>query len=150
MRNKIIFATLGICLILNVDNFCFAFAERPALNAKTVTVAIGTKTYLLEVAKTSEQKYLGLSFRLNMEKNQGMLFPFSAPDYYAFSMRGMNFPLDFIWVADNLVVDLSPNVDINVRQLVPKEKVDRVIEINTGEIAENQIKVGNRITFSKY
>ena len=40
----------------------------------------------------------GLSERQSLAEDKGMLFLFEKPDHYAFWMKGMEFPLDIIFI----------------------------------------------------
>jgi hypothetical protein len=81
-----------------------------------------------------------------------MLFVFDTEGYYSFWMKGMKFPLDFVWINNDKVVQIdkkvspplgkSPIITVN-----PNFKVDKVLEINAGEVEANNIKVGDKIEF---
>ena len=61
----------------------------------------------------------------------------------------MNFPLDFVWIKDNIIVDVSENVplfkDGQVARIWPKDSADKILEINAGEVKECKIMVGDKI-----
>ena len=78
-----------------------------------------------------------------------MLFVYDHPSCYGFWMNKMFFPLDFVWVSGETVVDLTKNVPFpkngKVESCAPKIKCDRIIEINAGEIEICGVKVGDKI-----
>lgn len=91
------------------------------------------------VADDNRERQLGLSYFKSLPQDQGMLFLFNKPGVYPFWMKGMNFPLDIIWlkrgqdggyrvvyVAENVLPSSYPN-SIN-----PKIDADAVLEINSG------------------
>lgn len=86
-----------------------------------------------------------------------MLFIFPKEDKYPFWMKGVSFPLDFIWIKGDQVVDLLENVspprvnqkDIDLPIYVPKESIDRILEVNAGTIARLNIKVGDTIKITE-
>lgn len=93
----------------------------------------------LRVAHSDKERELGLSYFKSLPQDQGMLFLFDKPGIYPFWMKGMNFPLDIIWlkrgqdggyrviyVASNVLPSSYPN-SIN-----PKIDADAVLEINSG------------------
>ena len=66
--------------------------------------------YAVEIADTEDTKSQGLSGRTSMAKNKGMLFIFNESSYKYFWMKGMNFPLDFVWINGKKIVDIKKNV----------------------------------------
>ena len=116
---------------------------------KFIKAQIGNKTYKLEVAETIEQKSQGLSGRKRLAQNKGMLFVFPKIKHHAFWMKEMYFPLDFIWLQDNTVVDLTENVMLKNDPFSGRRKHTKVIELNAGQIKESQIKIGDTVYFHK-
>jgi len=123
---------------------------------KFIQAEIGSKKYTLEVADTIGKREQGLSNRKNMDKNQGMIFIFEQPDNYKFCMYNMLFPLDFIWIRHDKVVNLTPDVPPpptpndykDVTAFTVAEKFDKVIELNAGQIKSSKIKIGDAMKFS--
>jgi len=141
-----------ICLFSFICIACFTFWyywQHP-LNA---SVTIGTTIIPVEMAVTNKEKETGLSFRSTLKKGTGMLFVYDHKEFYLFTMRGMNFPLDFIWLDGNEIVDLTPNVplttDGQTTLIKPKREVDKILELNAGDIANLHVKIGDRIIFNK-
>jgi chromosome segregation ATPase len=54
------------------------------VDSKLVKIAIGDKTFTVEIAKTEEEKEIGLSNRESLDNNKGMLFVFDEPDEVSF------------------------------------------------------------------
>src|SRR3989344_6562762 len=67
----------------------------------TTTLSIGETQLIVEIADTDVTRENGLSDRLTLPENAGMLFIFNTDDYHHFWMKDMNFPLDLIWIDDN-------------------------------------------------
>lgn len=113
-------------------------------------LVIGDVEIVVEIADTLEKKREGLSGRESLPENQGMLFVYDVDGDYAFTMRGMNFPLDFIWIRDNKVVDIIEGVNVQSFQppnnLKSKEKVDMILEINAGFTQKHSIKIGDIVS----
>ncbi len=109
----------------------------------------------VELADTPEKRAQGLADRDNLATDSGMLFIFDKTDKYKFWMKGMKFPLDFIWIKDDTIVDLHSDVqpipegisDDQIPILSPKEPINRLLEVNTGTIFKNNIKVGDKVRF---
>ncbi len=109
-----------------------------------------------EVARTPEERAQGLSGRPALSENAGMLFVFQEERRPAFWMKGMRFPLDFIWISrDRRVVDITrdvpppePGTPDNALPLYqPAEPVLYVLEVNAGIVGEMGLRVGDAVTF---
>ncbi len=123
---------------------------RPKKAMDTPFVVIGNKKYMVEIAETDTQRTQGLSGRDRLSDNSGMLFVFSSPDKYRFWMKDMKFPLDFIWVRDGKIVDLTENVPPPgnseiLPTIKPNEPVSQVLEVMGGEITRNSFFIGQSV-----
>ena len=54
-------------------------------------IKVGDDIFLIEIADTAEERTRGLSGRLGLTPNRGMLFLFPKPDLYVFWMKDMKF-----------------------------------------------------------
>lgn len=119
--------------------------ENP-IKIKKQKILIGNSLLTVEVADNDLKRLKGLSKRTALDKNKGMLFIFEKPGYYNFWMKDMNFSLDFIWVDNNKIIDLTKNVSKNYKNIfTAKNKFDKVIEVNAGFIKTNNIQIGDEI-----
>src|SRR4051812_21812815 len=66
--------------------------------------SVNDKKISLILAKSEKEKVKGLSGRKSIKDNEGMLFVFDKKDKYPFWMKGMQFPIDIIYIDDNRVV----------------------------------------------
>jgi uncharacterized membrane protein (UPF0127 family) len=130
--------------------FTLYFYIRRPLSAKAV---INGHIIYLELAVTEQEKERGLGYRDSLGENAGMLFVFQHKDRYGFWMKGMQFPLDFIWIDGNKVADLSRNIPQpanNAAQpvsLAPNEPVDKILEVNAGVIDRIGVQTGDLVQF---
>lgn len=107
----------------------------------------------VEVADTKEEKSRGLSGRSALSYDSGMLFAYDKPELYRFWMKDMKFPLDFIWINGDTIVDLLPNVplpvpgqqDQSLPIYQPVTKIDKLLEVNAGVVEAKQIQIGDRL-----
>jgi len=122
-------------------------------NPLTSTVSINNHTYVLEVAATNAEKEKGLGGRDTLPQNHGMVFPFDRSERFSFWMKGMRFPLDFLWIYGNEIIEITENVQVTTNGKItvvqPKNPIDKVIELNAGEVEKSNIKVGDRVVFNK-
>jgi uncharacterized membrane protein (UPF0127 family) len=118
-----------------------------------VSAQLGGTGIMLELALTSKKKVRGLSEREFLAENQGMLFIFAQPALQAFWMKGMKFPIDFIWLREGVVVGVTENVPPPVAGISenefeiyrPEVPANMVLEVNAGWAARNNIQVGDRL-----
>lgn len=137
---------LGLILILVIA--ALLLFQGPS--GKTILVG-GKKIKLIGVAKTEAQKEQGLSDRKSLCSDCGLLFIFGQPGIYPFWMRRMYFDIDILWISGDRVVDItygakkpSPEEFDNPKAIyTPKSPVDKVLEVNSGWVRENEIKVGD-------
>lgn len=124
----------------------------PLYEKQTRTITVADKKIEVEIAQSPEQRQQGLGNRTSLPKDQGMLFLFPRKDYYRFWMKDMRFSLDFLWIDQNVIVDLTQNIsEIDQKKnYQPKFPVDKVLELNAGFIKENQVKIGDQVNFVSY
>jgi len=121
---------------------------------KSPTAKINNYTFKLYIAKTAEDKEIGLSKYKNLAKDVGMLFPFEKPDYYSFWMKQMKFPIDIIYIKDGKIVTIYKNVSPPKKAteglLIYKPKVpsNMVLEINAGLSSKYNLKEGDKISIN--
>lgn len=113
--------------------------------AKQPQLTVGWAKVMVEIRDTPEGQAQGLSGRQSLGKNQGMLFVFPTPAKYKFWMKEMNFPLDFVWIQGDQVLEITENVGIDQMNIKPTEAVDRVLEVNGGWVRRNNVRVGDKI-----
>lgn len=118
------------------------------------TIKIDNSTFYVDLAVTGKEIEKGLGGRESLKPLHGMLFLFNHKDPYPFWMAGMKFPLDFIWIDGNKIVEITKNVpvrdaDNRIPRIIPNEPVDKVLEINAGETDLYNIKVGDTLIFNK-
>ncbi len=125
--------------------------------SKPKEVQIGTATIAIEVADTAALRSKGLGDRQSLESNKGMLFIFSETKKYQFWMKGLKFPLDIIWIKDDMVVDILKNIPAPAQGTADQElpiyepitPINKVIEVNAGFVTAHGIKVGDQVTLIK-
>src|SRR3989344_6034737 len=105
-------------------------------------LTIGGTTINIELADTADERKRGLSGRQSLAADTGLLFVYDKPGLYAYWMKGVNFPLDFIWIKNGRVVDLLKNIpvaepntsDESLPRYLPNQEIDTVLETNAGFI----------------
>lgn len=127
--------------------------DQQAVGKDWVVVKLGQLAVRAELADDPEEMRQGLSGRPSLAENEGMLFLFKAPTRPVFWMRGMNFPLDFIWIRDGQVVDLHQAVppppagfpDRQLARVSPEASAEAVLEVKAGVVKKTNLKIGDHL-----
>ncbi|MBI2590863.1 MAG: DUF192 domain-containing protein [Candidatus Blackburnbacteria bacterium] len=123
-------------------------------NQEKKIVTVGNAQFKVEIAQNEQARKVGLSTRDALPENEGMLFTFdkkgATPTFW---MKGMKFPIDIIWIKDNVVSEITSDVptvasgipDNKIPQYSPKSKVDYVLEVPANVARKQGINVGDRV-----
>lgn len=119
------------------------------LPLKQKTIYVKGNAIQVEIADNSFSQFKGLSFRENLCFNCGMLFVYDKTAPRTFTMRGMKFPLDFIWIFDNKIVQIDkmikPAEKGQKTPLIKGAKSNYVLEVISGYCDKHNIKVGDKV-----
>lgn len=99
------------------------------------------------MADTEAERRQGLSGRRQLAEDEGLLFIFNRPGRHSFWMKGMNFPLDFIWIAGDRIAGITPAVPVTAMNLMPSQPIDKVLEVNAGFAARYNLKIGDKVSY---
>lgn len=117
--------------------------------------SMGTDSILtkidIEIAETSYETETGLMYRKGMEERQGMLFIFEDVRLHNFYMKNTEFPLDIVYVKDNMTIaSFQENAQpLNEKSLPSKVPVQYVLELNAGLVQKWGLKIGDSIAFNR-
>lgn len=109
----------------------------------------------VEIPLTESLRHQGLGGRTRLGERSGMLFQYSTPDVYAFWMKGMKIPLDFIWIVDSRIATITPDVpppapgQMTIPVYRPDQPVTDVLEVRAGFAASHDIKVGDVVEINR-
>lgn len=120
------------------------------------SIKINDKIIKIEIVDTQEKRNKGLSERDSIASDEGMLFIYPNLAKHPFWMKGMKFPIDFIWIRDDKVVDIIKNAsppqsgtkDEDLPRYLSITEVNKVLEINAGAVERLGINIGDIITIS--
>lgn len=114
-------------------------------------VKIGGQMVRVALAISPEAQAQGLGGYAGLPEGEGMLFVFDRPGKYMFWMEGMKFPIDIIWITENLqVVHVERNVppESYPTRFGPSAYVKYVLEVPAGFTAKHDIKPGDPVLFT--
>ena len=104
----------------------------------------------VEIADTEKERERGLSFKKNINDGEGMFFIFKEKGNYPFWMKDMNFPIDIIWIGEDLrVVYIEKNAkpESYPESFIPTADSKYVLEIVSGFSEKNNLKAGDKVEF---
>ena len=108
-------------------------------------------TFNVEVAKTIEERRIGLMYRKKLLNNEGMLFIFPLEKIIQLWMKNTYIPLDVIFISENkVIVDIKKNME-KLSETIVKSKVKSryALEFNAGLINKLNIEIGDKVLFNE-
>jgi uncharacterized membrane protein (UPF0127 family) len=152
MNKKNLWSFITIVLFISFLLFSgHTFFKAKITDIRYVEIA-GVKLKV-DLALTPPEQEQGLSGRTELKENEGMLFVFGHPDKYLFWMKDMNFPIDMVWIGENLrVVYIKKNaLPASYPQSYGPGVSDKdalyVLEVVAGFSDKNNLKEGDRVQF---
>lgn len=119
---------------------------RPQMDLPRTKLTAGMHLIDAQVAKTPEQRQIGLMHREQMPTQEGMLFVFEKPATQCFWMKNTLLPLSAAFVADDgrivNLVDMKPKT---TDSHCSTEPVRYVLEMNQGWFAKRGVAAGSRL-----
>lgn len=117
-----------------------------------ITLTIGDVSFNAELALSTSSRAQGLSGRVSLPQKDGMLFIFSKSARHLFWMQGMLFDLDFVWINNGRVVDITKNVPAPTNTSLPavvrpSQDASMVLELTAGSVTLYNIAIGNTVSF---
>ncbi len=116
-----------------------------------VKIKVAQAAFTVDIADDECKRNLGLSGRTAQSK-QEMFFVFENVGNYGFWMNNMNFPIDILWISDSFkVIGMEKYVfpDTYPKSFGEEYLTKYVLEIPAGYSAKYNIKVGDKINFTK-
>ena len=104
----------------------------------------------VEIAETTAEQVKGLAGRAEICETCGMLFEYSDYQIRNFWMKGMQFPLDVIWILNDEIVGIEKNVQILdsagvISRIKSPRVVNRVLEVPAGLADQYGLGAGGQL-----
>jgi len=163
---KIIIVVVGILVILLFAAVLFVHQSRITINSPKEVLPpwypfslntnqdnylkISEQMLQVDLAILHEAQEMGLSGRKSLNEKQGMLFVFYKPEIRNFWMKDMLFPIDIIWIGEDLrVVYIKKNAspDSFPEIFTSDFPAQYVLEVSAGFSEKNNLKVGDKMEF---
>lgn len=148
LKKKNLFIIILLLFLFFVSIFLFIKFTNNKTKDKT-KINIKENIYTLIVSRTDEDKARGLMNVSYMKSNEGMIFIYENEVKYGFWMKNCLIPLDMIFInKDGKVVDINKNAlpckeNIVCPTYYPDFNYKYVIELNSGQIDEIDLKIGD-------
>ncbi len=117
---------------------------------ETVALQVGAGRFVVEVARTQDQRERGLMYRTELGPRRGMLFVFDHDRERGFWMKNTPLPLSIAFLSAGgeilQIESLIPYSEVVVRSRQPARYA---LEVNAGAFAEVGAKVGDLIGFPR-
>ena len=118
-------------------------------NTTNVTVADENGTDLatvdVRIADTFEKRYTGLSDTDSLAPDEGMLFVHDTEEEHSYVMRGMDFPIDIIFVDGNGTIVQITHASVDGANAPYSARAKYVLEVNRGWANRTGVSVGDRV-----
>jgi uncharacterized membrane protein (UPF0127 family) len=120
-------------------------------NMSRSNVQLGNGTFTVRIAKTVQERDMGLSGIAHLNSNQALLMIFPSEAKWGIWMKDMKIPLDIVWLNQTkqvtyIVEDALPKDSTNII-FTPYQSSLYVIELTAGSVQKESIKVGQTATF---
>ena len=125
-------------------------AALPALgDAKlpATVLRIGSHPLKVQIAADHAQRERGLMFRKSLPRDEGMLFVFEEPGYYAMWMKNTLIPLSVAFVdRDGVILNIADMQPRTLDTHLADGPALYAIETNLGWFASRRIHAGDKVT----
>lgn len=122
-------------------------AGQPQLNLPRAELRAGMHRIDAQVARTPDQRAIGLMHRKDMPMHEGMLFVFEQPAVQCFWMKNTLLPLTAAFVADDgTIVNLADMQPQTTDSHCSQQPVRYVLEMNKGWFAQKRLTAGAKLS----
>src|SRR5262249_29729412 len=108
--------------------------------------------FTVELARTSEERAVGLMFRTAMAPERGMLFAYDREQPVSMWMKNTFIPLDMLFIrADGRIANIAEwTTPRSLDEIASKGPVKAVLELNGGTAARLGLKPGDQVRHSLF
>jgi uncharacterized membrane protein (UPF0127 family) len=133
-------------LLLSLAASVAGAQTEPQPKLATVPLSAGMYVITAEVARTDEERQMGLMLRKTMAPHEGMLFVFDDVELHCFWMKNTLLPLSIAFIAeDGRIVDIIDMKPRSEESNCPSQPVRYALEMNKGWFAQRAIKPGFKL-----
>jgi len=116
--------------------------------APVYQVRVNEHVLFVEVARTTQQRRVGLSQRKRLRPDGGMLFILPRKDRPSFWMKDTYVPLDIAFLADDgAILQIEQMIPLSTDPITSKHRIRYALEVSGRYFADHGVHVGDRIVF---
>jgi len=111
---------------------------------------VGDGVFRTDIALSNAAREKGLSGRSGLDADQALLMVFPSEDQWGIWMKGMNFPIDIVWLnKDKKVIYIVKNAPFDDQTTIYKPRTPAlyVIELPAGATGDKAITIGKVAIF---
>ena len=134
----------------------FKYPFAPAAYAKMRVESLGVtseagggaaRLFSVEIAKTDQEKAIGLMFRTKLSDSEGMLFPYGREQVLTMWMRNTYIPLDMVFIrADGVITRIEARAEpLSETVISSGAPAAAVLEIAGGAAERLGLKPGDKV-----
>ncbi|HET7547094.1 MAG TPA: DUF192 domain-containing protein [Usitatibacter sp.] len=125
-------------------------ASLPALAdaaPRTTVLHVGSQALKVEIAASEAERNRGLMFRKSLPREEGMLFIFDDPGYYAMWMKNTLIPLSVAFVdREGVILNIADMAPQTLDSHLAAGPALYAIETNKGWFAAHHVQAGDKVT----
>lgn len=130
------------------------FYDKNRQSVETGEFVIGGRSLTVEIADSLPKQIQGLSGREELCDDCGMIFTYDRPKFQTFTMKGMRFPLDMIFIEGGRIAEIRegiryPEAGEEPQVVTSTVQADMVLEVNSGFSRTHGLKVGDRAVLTR-
>lgn len=119
-------------------------------SSESITLRLGEGRFAARVVEKRSDRIKGLSGSKNLPSDQALLFIFPSSAKWKIWMKDMNYSIDIVWLDESKkVIDIVENAtpESYPEQFEPREPARYVIEVISGTVKNESIKIGQQAVF---
>src|SRR3989344_1145103 len=130
------------------------YYQKDTQDLQTADLRIGDKQIKVELADTLPKQIQGLAGRDSICFDCGMVFVYDRPQFHLFTMQGMRFPLDMVFIDQGRIVEIREGLRYPENGEAPltiqsSVEAGMVLEVNEGFVYRNRLKVGDSVNLTR-
>lgn len=153
---QLTYVIVGTLVVLSIVIIGLFVVRGDCRDFDETTLQAGTTNISVALAITEVEQSRGLAGCTSIPENSGMYFPYEVPKQVSFWMRGMNIPIDIVWIRDGQVIGvldhvppLTSKTTIDPPRYKPPQPVTGVLELGAGKAQELGITQGTPVTLTQ-
>lgn len=101
----------------------------------------------MEFAQSFLSQTLGLMFRKNIQNDYALVFEMRKPKRVSLHMLFVRFPIDVLFLDESKTITKTAQLSPWIGRVSSGEKVKYIIEMSKGTISNNDLAVGEQLSF---